>query len=207
MSSCSRIVALGFLFLLQHGDCGMFRFGACPEVPTMTDFKMEKLYGTWYELQSFQMAGSCVRVTFKPNEDHVGNEDRAYKLEASAVLNIFQMFGITKPTLRYGNLTVPDPANPAKMTLTFPAASKDYWMVATDYKYYALTWSCKEMLFGHFESASIISRKKNLDHKTLGKLRRLLAKYHVNEQYFHFVRQKECPDEEAISRTGILFPL
>ncbi|KAG1674179.1 Apolipoprotein D [Nymphon striatum] len=162
----------------------------------------DTLYGDWYEIMSFQKTGSCVKIRFTPNED-----GKSYGLEASAILSIFQMFGIKKPTLRAGNLTVPNPENPAKMDLNFPSTTKDLWIVDTDYKTYLATWNCKENYFGHYQTASIMSRERKMDPKLLKKVRNIFAQYHINTYDFNYIGQKDCPDLQTIRRDGVLFPL
>ncbi|KAG1674181.1 hypothetical protein GQR58_015169 [Nymphon striatum] len=114
---------------------------------------------------------------------------------------------IKKPTLRAGNLTVPNPENPAKMDLNFPSTTKDLWIVDTDYKTYLATWNCKENYFGHYQTASIMSRERKMDPKLLKKVRNIFAQYHINTYDFNYIGQKDCPDLQTIRRDGVLFPL
>ncbi|KAG1674180.1 hypothetical protein GQR58_015169 [Nymphon striatum] len=134
-------------------------------------------------------------------------ERNDFRLLDNSFICIIVKKNIKKPTLRAGNLTVPNPENPAKMDLNFPSTTKDLWIVDTDYKTYLATWNCKENYFGHYQTASIMSRERKMDPKLLKKVRNIFAQYHINTYDFNYIGQKDCPDLQTIRRDGVLFPL
>uniref|UniRef100_A0A182SV90 Lipocln_cytosolic_FA-bd_dom domain-containing protein n=2 Tax=Neocellia TaxID=44535 RepID=A0A182SV90_9DIPT len=65
-----------------------------------------------------------------------------------------------------GKLTVTDRDVPARMTVRFPlsvAGSAKFVVFMTDYDTYAGVFSCQKIPFGHRQSATLLSRTRDLD--------------------------------------------
>lgn len=65
----------------------------------------------------------------------------------------------------------------------------------TDYESYALVWQCERVLFGHRQSAQIMSRKRTLDRELINKLRKRVENYGINSHYFSIINQQNCGKE------------
>ncbi|XP_016532752.1 apolipoprotein D-like, partial [Poecilia formosa] len=65
----------------------------------------------------------------------------------------------------FGTVEVKDPAEPAKLEVTFSDVillRGSYWLLSTDYDSYALVYSCKSYGLFHVELAWILSRQPTL---------------------------------------------
>lgn len=88
--------------------------------------------------------------------------------------------------------------------ITAPLGDQNYQVIMTDYESYAAVWSCQRILFGHRESAQIMSRKPTLDNAIVQKIRNRFESYGINEHYFSVVDQASCKwDENGAKRSNI----
>lgn len=76
--------------------------------------------------------------------------------------------------------------------ITAPLGDQNYWVIMTDYDSYAAVWSCQRIMFGHRESAQIMSRKPNLDIEVVRKIRKRFESFGINEHYFSVIDQRSC---------------
>lgn len=72
----------------------------------------------------------------------------------------------------------------------------------SDYEQYAAVWSCQRILFGHRESAQIMSRKPTLSRDVITKIRKRFETFGINEHYFSVIDQSKCGWDEVGKRTA-----
>lgn len=91
---------------------------------------------------------------------------------------------------------VPNLAEPNRLLVEFPEVSRffavkgkyDVW--ATDYENYSLVYSCTNVIgLFKFESAWILSRKKELDQATIDKLKKMLKQKDIDVESFTKTKQ------------------
>lgn len=75
-----------------------------------------------------------------------------------------------------------------------------FQVVMTDYEQYAAVWSCQRILFGHRESAHIMSRTPELNREVILKIRKRFESFGVNEHYFSVVNQDKCGWNESAKK-------
>jgi hypothetical protein len=80
--------------------------------------------------------------------------------------------------------------------ITAPLGDQNYWVIMTDYDSYAAVWSCQRIMFGHRESAQIMSRKPSLDPTIVQKIRKRFESFGINEHYFSVIDQGSCKWDE-----------
>ncbi|KAF9405246.1 hypothetical protein HW555_013936 [Spodoptera exigua] len=151
-----------------------YHLGACPVVEPMPGFEMNKMLGVWYVIQKTSTASHCLTYNFTKTD-----EPYRYELE--------QYTGI---------LTVPDPAVPARMKVRFPlsvAGSASYTVLLTDYTSHAVIFTCQKLAFAHRQSATILSRTKELDRIYLDKMHNRLASFGVDPFDLSIISQSDCP--------------
>lgn len=73
---------------------------------------------------------------------------------------------------------------------------QDYQMMMTDYDSFAAVWSCKRILFGHRQSAQIMSRKPQLDNHVVQKIRKRFESFGIDEHEFSIVDHSSCKWEQ-----------
>lgn len=64
---------------------------------------------------------------------------------------------------------------------------------ATDYENYAGIFTCQKLAFAHRQSATILSRTRNLDKDYVDKVRQKLENYGVDPFDLSIVAQSNCP--------------
>lgn len=168
-----------------------YHLGACPVVEPMPGFEMNKMLGVWYVIQKTSTASHCLTYNFTKTD-----EPYRYELEQSSQHFILGLTPL-KHDYRYtGILTVPDPAVPARMKVRFPlsvAGSASYTVLLTDYTSHAVIFTCQKLAFAHRQSATILSRTKELDRIYLDKMHNRLASFGVDPFDLSIISQSDCP--------------
>ncbi|XP_068619279.1 bilin-binding protein-like [Battus philenor] len=159
-----RVIAFAVLAL---ASAEVIFEGPCPEVKPVRDFEFEAYQGTWYEIAKYPNAGEegakgkCTVAEYTVDGDK------------GKVRNTHVVDGIR--SYIEGDLTLVGPSK-VMLTYTFNGLSKNSFLTVldTDYKSYALGYSCKYFKDGnkHQVFAWIKSRSKKLDCE---------AKYKVEE--------------------------
>lgn len=78
------------------------------------------------------------------------------------------------------------------MLLASPLGHQNYWIIDTDYKSFAAVWSCQKLLFGHRQSAQIMSRTTDLPLDKIRQLRQQFESFGINQHDLSFIDQKNC---------------
>merc|ERR1712168_265432 len=164
--------------------------GPCPYVPIVWNFDLHRYLGRWYEIERFFSGfqdGDCVTADYKlfPNDTvSVLNTDYT-EGEMNSIQGI-----ATLPDPNLGQLSVKFPFGGSKMDKDGP----NYNVVATDYKNYAVVYSCNT--FGpdfKLEFAWILGRWTTLPPKFLVELKEWLKTVNINSDRFMPTIQTDCP--------------
>ncbi|KAL4702780.1 hypothetical protein ACJJTC_002320 [Scirpophaga incertulas] len=117
---------------LEKGE-PVILFGSCdPNIPVIPNFRPADYAGTWRLIESY------------PSEFHGGTCNEAtYDLNANGTIKVFntqvEMEHLITET---GSATISDNA---KLLVTLPTGTMEYWILDTDYETYSLVYSCDNM--------------------------------------------------------------
>ncbi|ETN61485.1 apolipoprotein D [Anopheles darlingi] len=170
-----------------------YKTGECPTVEPMSGFQMKQseerdgavttltrqssssFLGIWYVIQKTGTASTCVIYNITKN---VETPDE-YFIEQVSQKAPLSLAPIKHEYSYTGKLTVTDRDVPARMTVRFPlskyrrpavldgvasvAGSAKFVVFMTDYDTYAGVFSCQKIPFGHRQSATLLSRTRDLD--------------------------------------------
>ncbi|XP_038214654.1 apolipoprotein D-like [Zerene cesonia] len=196
-----RIIVLGVLSLCGGAVSHTYHLGACPVVEPMPGFDMNQMLGVWYVIQKTSTASHCITYNFTRTD-----EPGTYQLQQDSQHFILGLTPL-KHDYRYtGVLTIPDIAVPARMKVRFPlsvAGSATYTVISTDYNKYAAIFTCQKLAFAHRQSATILSRTKELDKMFVDKMRTKLASFGVDPYDLSIISQTECPKHPNGTSEGV----
>lgn len=122
---------------------------------------LDSFLGIWYAIQKTSTASTCLIYNVTR-----GEEPGEYLIEQTS-----QHFALGLTPLKHeysytGELSVPIPELPAKMRVKFPlnpAGESDFIIFMTDYDTFAGIFTCQKLGFAHRQSATLLSRSKELD--------------------------------------------
>ncbi|KZC13376.1 PREDICTED: apolipoprotein D-like [Dufourea novaeangliae] len=183
-----------FLFLLGffiYAGAHTYHTGACPLVEPMQGFQMNRFLGVWYVIQKTTTASKCITYNYTRGEEpgeYVITQDSDHPI-----------LGLTPLKHEYhytGELSVPEPSIAARMQVRFPlsvAGSASHVIFATDYDNYAGIFTCQQVAFIHRQSATILSRRRDLDMSYVEKLRQKLSNFGVSPYDLSIISQTGCP--------------
>lgn len=96
---------------------------------------------------------------------------------------------------------------PAKMSVKFPLnvlpGEAIFKIFMTDYENYAGIFSCQKLPIAHRQSATILSRTKDMDRAYVDKIRTRLSSYGVNAFDLSIINQGSCPSPNNESRVNV----
>ncbi|XP_007563888.1 apolipoprotein D-like isoform X1 [Poecilia latipinna] len=144
------------MLLAAGGGAQLFKSGKCPDPAVQYNFDPARYLGKWFEIQKLPSAfqkGQCATSD--------------YILQSPRVVRVLNRELLDDGTVRsaFGTVEVKDPAEPAKLEVTFSDVillRGSYWLLSTDYDSYALVYSCKSYGLFHVELAWILSRQPTL---------------------------------------------
>lgn len=106
-----------------------------------------------------------------------------------------------------GELDAIDSDIPAKMRVKFPLnvlpGDAVFKIFLTDYENYAGIFTCQKLPVGHRQSATILSRSKDLDRTYIEKLRTRLQNSGVDPFDLSIIKQTGCPNVNQETRVNI----
>lgn len=110
------------------------------------------------------------------------------------------LIGLAPVSHRYsytGELEVKDTDVPAKMTVKFPLnilpGDAIFKVFMTDYENYGAIFSCQKLPGSHRQSATILSRTKDMDKAYVDKIRTRLQSSGVDPFDLSIINQSNCP--------------
>ncbi|XP_042886221.1 uncharacterized protein LOC122262295 [Penaeus japonicus] len=161
-------------------------FGGCPPVKPMKDFQPAEFQGLWYVVEMFSTNSKCVTLTF----DRLGKHD--FRVTEGKEYVAAQVVGIDHAFQTKGVYNSRAPHYPAKFHARWSNnifGAAEAIIVDTDYWQYAVLVECQSvMYFMKRTSASILSRRRDLDLRVLSQVKRDLC------DSYGF----DCSDFEAI---------
>lgn len=96
---------------------------------------------------------------------------------------------------------------PSKMTVKFPLnvlpGDATFKVFMTDYEQYAGIFTCQKLPVGHRQSATILSRTKDLDRTYVDKIRSRLQNSGVDPFDLSIIKQSSCPNVNQETRINI----
>uniref|UniRef100_A0A8D8TZ32 Apolipoprotein D n=1 Tax=Cacopsylla melanoneura TaxID=428564 RepID=A0A8D8TZ32_9HEMI len=109
MKPVAILAVLGLILGVCHAHT--YHLGECPTMEPQSEFNMKQFLGLWYVIQKTSTSSKCLiyNITQSPDEPSV------YRIEQTNPIP-----GVGKPYHYTGELTVPIPSVPAKMTAKFP---------------------------------------------------------------------------------------
>lgn len=181
------IVALILSTFLTSETAGQIQFpGRCPPVTPQANFNLNRYLGKWLQIRGypafFQSDGSCVKAK--------------YSLLANGsvlVKNSQIRFGV--PNSIEGNALQ---VEPGKFIVNFPSSplpppvSPNYIVLGTDYKNFAVVFSCTPNANGNVQIAWVLARKPKITYKDEKKISRILRKNNISKKPFIETSQIGC---------------
>ncbi|KRT84553.1 hypothetical protein AMK59_2287 [Oryctes borbonicus] len=146
------------------------------------------MLGVWYVIRKTSTSSACITYNFTSTE-----EPDKYEIE-----QISHTIIPGKHAYHYtGELTVPNSAVPASMTVKFPLnfGSASYTVFITDYENYAGIFTCQKLAVSNRQSVSILSRKKDLPMVYFEKIQNRLKQFNINPYDLSIISQKNCAEE------------
>ncbi|XP_053985808.1 apolipoprotein D-like [Hylaeus anthracinus] len=168
-----------------------YHMGACPIVEPMQGFQMNRFLGIWYVIQKTSTASKCITYNYTRGEEpgeYVITQDSDHPV-----------LGLTPLKHEYhytGELSVPEPSTPGRMQVRFPlsvAGTASHVIFATDYENYAGIFTCQKLAFAHRQSATILSRRPELDKSYVDMIRSKLSLFGVDPYDLSIIVQNGCP--------------
>ncbi|XP_012254061.2 apolipoprotein D-like [Athalia rosae] len=185
------IFCASFVALLGLGNSHTYHLGACPIVEPMPRFEMSPYLGIWYVIQKTSTASNCITYNYTRGEEpgeYVITQDSNHPV-----------LGLTPLKHEYhytGELSVPEPSTPARMQVRFPlslAGSASHVVFMTDYVNYAAIFSCQKIGFANRQSATILSRRRDLEKSRIDEIRNRLSSFGVDPFDLSIITQTGCP--------------
>ncbi|XP_029971025.1 apolipoprotein D-like [Salarias fasciatus] len=167
-----QVVSLTLLLAAAASAQGL-KLGKCPQPAVQANFDAARYLGKWYGIQKLP-------TTFQKGQCSTA----VYTLKSPGVIGVLNSELRDDGTISSteGTATVKDPAEPAKLEVSFSKDSPPgpYWVLSTDYQGHTLVYSCREVGLFHRELAWIMSREPTLPEATVQELRSILSSVGVH---------------------------
>ncbi|XP_046610640.1 apolipoprotein D-like [Neodiprion virginianus] len=184
---CVAVLAALFGVGYSHS----YHLGSCPVVEPVYRFDMNRYLGLWYVIQKTSTASKCITYNYTR-----GDEPGEYVLTQDSDHPILGLTPLKHEYHYTGELTVPEPSTPARMQIRFPlsvAGSASHVVFMTDYDNYAAMFSCQSLAFANRQSATILSRRRDLDRTRIDEIRQRLSSFGVDPYDMSIISQTGCP--------------
>ncbi|XP_058448744.1 lazarillo protein-like [Malaya genurostris] len=180
--------------------------GSCRQnLPVQMEFDIVQYMGIWYEIQRYENVN-------QPNADCVTAQ---YTLDPTtlevAILNSMKQLPNQTPLTSQARAILASSNGEAKLKMRYdstPATSADldYWILATDYREYAVVWSCRPNGVNSIESAWVLSRNPTLESTALVLANNVVAA-NLAKDSFRSTQQGSdyCSSAQAVTVTSIIF--
>ncbi|KAM5334600.1 apolipoprotein D [Glossophaga mutica] len=178
--------ALAGLFGAVEGQA--FHLGKCPTPPVQENFDVNKYLGRWYEIEKTPVSfekGRCIQANYSLMENgniKVVNQE----LRSDGSVNQIE-----------GEASLINLTEPAKLEVKYfwLMPSAPYWVLATDYENYALTYSCTTIIWlFHVDHVWILGRNPYLPLETVIYLKDILTSNNIDIEEMTITDQVNCPN-------------
>ncbi|XP_033212924.1 apolipoprotein D-like isoform X1 [Belonocnema kinseyi] len=172
-------------------DAHSYHLGVCPVVEPIQGFQMSRFLGVWYVIQKTSTASKCITYNYTR-----GEEPGEYVITQDSDVPVLGLTPLKHEYHYTGELSVPEPSTPARMMVRFPlsvAGSASHVVFDTDYDSYAGIFTCQKLGFAHRQSATILSRHRDLEKAYTDKLRQKLSTFGVDPFDLSIITQTGCP--------------
>ncbi|XP_023019744.2 apolipoprotein D isoform X1 [Leptinotarsa decemlineata] len=161
--------------------------GECPKVEVMKNFNTEKFLGKWYEQEKYpiflEMEGKCTTYQYTTNAN------------STIKVAMHQVSTITKkPNNFEGDIKLDNKTGEAKLIMGIPSMNIDvpYWVLDTDYKEYAVVWSCIQEGKFSVRFCWILTRKNTSRKEIMERAYDVLKKQNISRRPIEKTSQKNC---------------
>ncbi|CAH0406692.1 unnamed protein product [Chilo suppressalis] len=174
--------------------------GECPVYPQLPNFDINKMAGTWYEVErSFylmELSASCTEITVSLNER--GNF-------YISVTTINRWTG--SPSVTYA-IGVPSHNGssvfrykvnnrmPYLIGRLLPGAGL-YHVLFTDYEQFALLWSCSSVSIAHSDRMWVLGRTREIDAALRAQIYELMLELRLDPDRLIISKNNNCTDPDA----------
>ncbi|XP_015186402.1 PREDICTED: uncharacterized protein LOC107071706 [Polistes dominula] len=163
--------------------------GSCPDVQILTDFDVGKYMGVWYEIEKyftvFELGGKCVEANYTAKDNTTVN---VINRQISAITGVAMSI---EGYARFQGLP-----NESKLIVTFPsvpfAGDAPYWVLGTDYKNYAVVWSCRNYGIFNAKIVWILARERSPSVAIMKDAYQVLDRNKISRAYFIRTDQRNC---------------
>jgi len=134
-------------------------FKSCPSPAVMESFELSDYLGTWYEIERnynpFETSKhSCGATTISQVDSKFG-----YNVMFNSTWNVK---GKNQGLVTKGRYDAINKSAKLKIKPIPLFPRQDYWVLDTDYKNFAIVWSCAEFYLNHHELVWIFSRERTM---------------------------------------------
>ncbi|XP_014606191.1 PREDICTED: apolipoprotein D-like [Polistes canadensis] len=187
----SIILFIALAGCLALAKAHSYHMGSCPIVEPMHGFQMNRFLGIWYVIQKTSTASKCITYNYTR-----GEEPGEYLITQESDHPVLGLTPLKHEYHYTGELSVPEPSTPARMQVRFPlsvAGSASHIIFTTDYDNYAGIFTCQKLAFAHRQSATILSRHRDLDKDIIDNIKAKLSSYGVDPYDLSIISQSGCP--------------
>ncbi|XP_043678351.1 apolipoprotein D-like [Vespula pensylvanica] len=170
-----------------------YHMGSCPIVEPMHGFQMNKFLGIWYVIQKTSTASRCITYNYTR-----GEEPGEYLITQDSDHPVLGLTPLKHEYHYTGELSVPELSTPARMQVRFPlsvAGTASHIIFTTDYDNYAGIFTCQKLAFAHRQSATILSKRRDLDKDIIDRIKAKLSGYGVDPYDLSIISQNGCPHD------------
>ncbi|XP_060529411.1 apolipoprotein D-like [Cylas formicarius] len=175
-----------------------YGLGPCPKIGYMDLFNITAFTGHWYEIErSFylmELISSCVRVDLELNERGQLEVDVYSRSRMSGIFSISE--GIATSTKKDPSILLYKVSSrlPRIVNRYLPGAGY-YQIVRTDYRRYAILYSCSNFHIFHIDLLWIWARKKEIEADLRVKIYEILAINNLDPERLTLPKNKNCTDD------------
>ncbi|KAF6214078.1 hypothetical protein GE061_011809 [Apolygus lucorum] len=172
--------------------------GDCPTLSPMENFNISRFMGIWYEaeryFQIYQMGGRCVSLEYlQDGDDYVKTISRQKSLVSGTY---------SETVLRAIRV---EKGHASGMFFSYPYFPMDlpYTILDTDYKDFAVAWSCNSLRFANIRNAWILTRERHPSVGVMENAYSVLDLNGISRAFFYRTDQNNCPDVEESKNSTV----